>query len=125
METPDPESIIFVPSRSGTLYIGTSYRVTCFVTVDRTAVDTDVRTDITVIPSISPRISSGDLLQLNHTTFSRNITFSVLTNFVHDRIVPTVLVSLSPVLASEFVLGSGRVIKTPARLVIECKLFPT
>lgn len=115
------ESIRFVSSRPGTLYVGTSYEVTCFVTMGNAgAVDTNVQARIQIAPL--DRISIGDVSRVNDTTFSGNIIYSVLKS--SDRAFPRVFASVSPTPMSRslFIHQSPFVHESSdIRLRVQCK----
>lgn len=116
-------SITLVRDRDRTLYAGTSYNITCFYTMDTSAVDTEVQANIlVVVQPISKNVTSGNLQQLNGTTFSKNITFIVLTN--KTRVIPVVIATLSPATSSsDYICGSYTTLLSQERLSVERKCY--
>lgn len=100
-----PEAIALVPSRSGPLYEGTSFEFSCFVRINRVAVDVDVQAILHIIPgNLQSRTRLGRILQVNDTTFSRALIYDVLT--VNDRQFPTCVVSITSDSGSVYVINS-------------------
>lgn len=104
-----PAAVSLIPSRAGPLYAGTSYGITYFVSIDRTAVDIPVQADIQFIP-INTAYSSGDLMQVNTTTFAKNIIYDVLTTTMY-KVIPTSIIIIFPASPNFFVYSSHPFIK--------------
>ena len=92
-----------IPSRPGPLYAGTHYKITYFVSIDRTAVDIPVQADIQFLPS-NTAYSSGDLMQVNTTTFAKSIIYGVLSTSY--RVIPTSISVIMPATPNSFVYSS-------------------
>ena len=112
-------SITLVRDKNRTLYAGTSYNIMCFYTMDTSAVDTEVEANILVPPS--PRVISGNLQQLNGTTFMKNITFTVLTT--RTRAIPVIIATLLPANSSDYICNGRTTKLTRERLSVERKCY--
>ncbi len=75
---PRPTSVTFVPSREGDFYGGTSLNFTCIITLDKSLVDTSENINLTFVNISSMRVTTGDVVLLNDSTYLGTASVSVL-----------------------------------------------
>jgi hypothetical protein len=110
-----PLSITFLPSRSDSLYVGTTFEITCFVNFDARAVDTNIQAMLGLIDS--PLTSIENVSRVNDSTFSGELIYSVLKRT--DRVL-TIIAFISSMPQNPFIRQSPLRVAS-RRLSVQCK----